>query len=83
MSEKQADYITDAAAMQKRITELEDENVAMYAAIFEASTLGNNAAGRCKAELQRIARNDAARAMAPAPCEHGFFDWSDCPDCGH
>lgn len=20
---------------------------------------------------------------APAPCIHGYMDWSDCPDCGH
>ena len=47
------------AAMQARIEKLETENSVMYAALLEASELGNSAALRCKVELQRIARNEA------------------------
>lgn len=49
----------DLAAMQARIKALETENSVMYAALLEASELGNSAALRCKVELQRIARNEA------------------------
>lgn len=47
------------ADMQARIEKLETENSVMYAALLEASELGNSAAMRCKVELQRIARNEA------------------------
>ena len=50
---------TQYTAMQARIEKLETENAVMYAAILEASELGNSAALRCKVELQRIARNEA------------------------
>ena len=50
-------YGTDKDAEQ--LAALVAENSIMYAAILEASTLGNNAALRCQVELQRIARKDA------------------------
>ncbi len=56
VSEKAA---TEVTAMQARIDALETENAVMYAAILEASELGNSAALRCKVELQRIARKEA------------------------
>jgi hypothetical protein len=45
--------------LKERIVYLEKENVAMYAALLEASGLSGTAAKRCQVELQRIARNDA------------------------
>lgn len=50
--------------LKKRIAELENENIIMYSAILEASTLGSNAYLRCEVELQRIAKNDAAHLLA-------------------
>ena len=46
--------------LKKRINYLENENIFMYAALVEASNLSGVGALRCKVELQRIARNDAA-----------------------
>jgi hypothetical protein len=58
-------YGSDADAEQLAALETENimlkaENIIMYSAILEASTLGNNAALRCQVELQRIAKKDAA-----------------------
>lgn len=58
----QIKYLFDEAVrLRNRVSELEAENTTMYAAIMEAAELGNNAAKRCKVELQRIARKDATK----------------------
>jgi len=49
----------EADDRNKRIAELECENAVMYAALLEASEIGDSAAMRCRVELQRIARNEA------------------------
>jgi hypothetical protein len=56
-------YLREDAAEQLAALEAENimlkaENIIMYSAILEASTLGNNAALRCQVELQRIAKKD-------------------------
>lgn len=47
-------------SLEKKIAHIENENMAMYAALVEASNLGGSAGLRCTVELQRIARNDAS-----------------------
>lgn len=46
---------------EKELADLVQENQIMYACILEAAELKNAAAIRCKVELQRIAKKDAAK----------------------
>jgi len=53
------EYVT----AEEELAALKAENLVLYAAILEASALGKNAALRCKVELQRIAKKDAANSL--------------------
>ena len=65
--------MSEIEELKKKISYLENENIVMYAALFEASNLGGGSALRCKVELQRIAREDNAqqsvRRTACADCD--------------
>ena len=64
--------MSEIEELKKKISYLENENIVMYSALVEASSLGGVAALRCKVELQRIAREDNAQQSVQS---------GDCPSC--